>query len=168
MSLAKFAVMFFLISLLVPKQVFANTFQAEVLEVLNTYSLKIDTEEGEKVVRIAEIITPKAIFGTFPCEKEAIAYLREMTYGKTMTFIYWATDAAGRSVCEVLLPDGSSVGTLMVASGYALQDLYYSSSADLKFLQVSARKNSLGLWRQVDQDIEVNELFAIASTRLDY
>lgn len=133
--------------LLVGSQTWANSTRAQVLEVLNGYSFRVLVGNEVKIVRLAEIISPKAALGTFPCEKQAKAFLQKKTAGKTITLVFWALDAVGRSVCEAFLPDGSSLSRLMVENGYALQDRYYNHSTELSTLENAARVHKVGVWQ---------------------
>ena len=133
--------------LLLGSPAWANSGRAQVLEVINGYSFKVLVNDEIKIVRLAEIICPKAVLGTFPCEKMAKAFIQEKTSGKTITLVFWALDAVGRSVCEAILPDGASLGRLMVAKGYALQDKYYNQNQELGDLENAARVQKAGVWR---------------------
>ena len=127
----------------------AGPVEAEVIEVLNSFSFKVAVNDEVKIVRLAEIICPRAIFNEFPCEERARTFLHEKTSGKKITLIFWAVDAVGRSVCEAILPDGSSLGRLLVAKGYALQDRYFSSSSELRDLELLAKSQKLGVWEHL-------------------
>jgi endonuclease YncB( thermonuclease family) len=104
------------------------------------------------VVRLAEIICPSAKFGSFPYAEEAKRFLREITSGREVTAYFWVKDTYGRSVCEVYLPDGSSLSNLMVSRGYALQDPYYSDSTKLKKTEETAKRNKLGVWNRFNDE----------------
>lgn len=123
--------------------------QAQVTEVINCHSLKVVADGESKVVRLAEITCPHTHLSSFACEEEAKHFLQEITSGKDLTLFFWAKDSAGRSVCEVFLDDGTSLGALMVSKGYALQDRYYSESLRLMSLEELAKKSSLGIWKHV-------------------
>ncbi len=127
------------------------SFQAHVIEVVNNYTIKVLADDEVKVIRLAEVLCPSLKFGSFPCLEEAKRFLREISSGKEVTIFFWVTDTVGRSVCEVFLPDGTSLGDLMVSKGYALQDQYYSSRADLSNLERIAKTNKMGIWKYIDQ-----------------
>lgn len=128
----------------------ASFTKAKALEAINGYSLKMITDDGTRLVRLAGIICHSEGLKTFPCENKAKQFLQEITSGKELTLVFWATDAFGRRVCEVFLPDGTSLSELMVSQGYALQDQYYSSSAEISALEKTAKKNKLGVWKYFD------------------
>jgi endonuclease YncB( thermonuclease family) len=137
--------------LLFASQASAVLFQAQVVEVVNSYTIKVLTADGVKVVRLAEVACPSSKFGIHLCAGQAREFIQEVTSGKEVSVEFWATDAAGRNVCEVFLPDGSSLGKLLVEKGYALEDKQYSSSPDLSRLEGVAKKNKQGVWRHVAQ-----------------
>jgi endonuclease YncB( thermonuclease family) len=149
-STAKISMCLVLTLLLFANQARAS-FQAHVVEVVNNYTIKVLADDEVKVVRLAEVISPSVKFGSFPCAEEAKRFLREISSGKEVTIFFWVTDTVGRSVCEVFLPDGSSLGDLMVSKGYLVQDKYYSSRTDLSYLEKIAKKNRVGVWKYIDQ-----------------
>lgn len=149
-SLKIFICMTFVL-LLFASQASAGFFQAHVIEVVNSYTIKVLSDDGVKVVRLAEVVCPSSKLGAHLCAGQAREFILKVTSGKELTIEYWATDAAGRSVCEVFLPDGSSLGKLLVTKGYALEDKQYSSSPDLSRLEGAAKRNKQGVWRHVAQ-----------------
>ena len=133
--------------LLLTGQVFAGPTHVKVVEFIDSVSFKALVDNEVKIIRLAEIICPEAVLGDSPCDIEAKKYLVGKTSGENLTLVFWAMDAVGRSVCEVFLPDGSSLGRLMVAKGFALQDRYYSFSKELHELEDAARVRKVGVWR---------------------
>lgn len=142
---------FILAMLTFSSQASANHFQAHVIEAPNHYTIKVLIAGEVKVIRIAEIICPSTRFDSLPCATEAKNFLNAKTAGKDVTLVFWALDVVGRSVCEVFLPDGTSLGKLMVAKGYALQDRYYSYNSELSSLEQTAQSGKLGIWEYVAQ-----------------
>ena len=137
------------IMLIFASQACANFFTGHVAEVVNDYTLKVLVDDEVKLVRLAEIISPNIRFGSISCKEQAKEFLLEVTSGKEVTLEFWATDVVGRIVCKVFLPDGSSLGELLVSKGYALQDRYYSSDPNLSHLERVAQKNKYGVWKDV-------------------
>jgi endonuclease YncB( thermonuclease family) len=137
------------ILLIFASQACANFFSGHVVEVVNDYTLKVLVDDEVKLVRLAEITSPKKRFGSISCKEQAKEFLLEVTSGKNVNLEFWATDVAGRIVCKVFLPDGSSLGELLVSKGYALQDRYYSSDPELSHLEKVAQKNKYGVWKDV-------------------
>jgi len=137
------------ITLIFASQVSASLYKAQVVEVLNNCTIKVLTDEGIEVVRLAEVVCPSTRFTSLPCTEQAKEFLMKITSGKEVILEFWTKDTLGRSVCEVFLPDGSSLAKLLVSEGYALQDRLYSSSPELSFLESDARKNKQGVWAHV-------------------
>lgn len=127
----------------------ASLSKVEVLKVFNCYSFKIKTPEGTAIVRIAEVNCAENLFDNYSHKKNAQKVLAALLEGKEVILDYWATDVAGRLVCEVFLLDGRSVGPMLIARGYALQDRYYSFSDKLKLLQESAKELKRGVWKDL-------------------
>ena len=145
-SFCKVSMMLIFILLPLASQGHMNVFKGHVKGVVNNYTIEVFNGDEVVVVRLAEVICPSAKFGSFPCADEAKCFLREITLGKEVTVYFWVKDTYGRSVCEVYLPDGSSLSNLMISRGYALQDPYYSDSVKLKKTEETAKKNKLGVW----------------------
>lgn len=140
-----------LVLLVFASQASAVLFKAQVVEVVNSYTIKVLAEDGFKVVRLAEVACPSSKFGIHLCAGQARDFIQEVTSGIEVSVEFWATDSAGRSVCEVFLPDGSSLGKLLVEKGYAIEDKQYSSSPDLSRLEGVAKKNKQGVWSHLAQ-----------------
>lgn len=146
---SKLALCLTFIILTFASQAWANFFTGHVVEVVNDYTLKVLADDEIKLVRLAEIVSPDKGFGFISCKEQAKEFLLESTSGKKVTLEFWATDVVGRIVCKVFLPDGSSLGELLVSKGYALQDRYYSSDPNLSHLERVAQKNKYGVWKDV-------------------
>lgn len=142
---------FIFMLLIFVSQASANYSRAQVLEVINNYTIKVIVSDEVKVIRLAEIICPSTRFGSFPCAEQAKKFLHDKTSGGEVTLNFWAIDALGRYVCEVFLHDGTSLAKLMVSKGYALQDKYYSDNHEIANLEKKAQKNKLGIWKYLDQ-----------------
>ena len=66
---------------------------------------------------------------------------------KEVTVIPMDTDRYGRTVGEVLLPDGTSLNKTLVATGYAWwYQKYAPRDAELAALEAEARRQRRGLW----------------------
>jgi endonuclease YncB( thermonuclease family) len=66
---------------------------------------------------------------------------------KDVTVIPMDTDRYGRTVGEVILPDGASLNKTLVATGYAWwYQKYAPRDAELAALEAEARKQRRGLW----------------------
>ena len=124
----------------------ASYFPARITEVVNSYTIKVLADGVVETVRLAGIVCPSTRLGTAPCAEQTKEFLLGVTTGKVLTVDFWATDSAGRSVCEVFLPDGTSLAKLLVAKGYALQDEYYNSNPEFDELERMARAEMLGVW----------------------
>lgn len=70
-----------------------------------------------------------------------------LTVSKEVKVIPMGMDRYGRTVGEVLLPDGTSLNKTLVATGYAWwYQKYAPRDAELAALEAEARKHRRGLW----------------------
>ena len=69
---------------------------------------------------------------------------------RTVTVQVVTTDRYGRTVGEVVLPDGRSLNQELVRAGYAWWYRKYSDDAVLEALEAEARGARRGLWAELD------------------
>jgi endonuclease YncB( thermonuclease family) len=75
-----------------------------------------------------------------------------LAFGRTVTIRVRDTDRYGRTVADVILPDGSSMGREMVATGMAWWYRRYTPvDKELARLESEARVARRGLWSQPHQ-----------------
>lgn len=73
----------------------------------------------------------------------------ELAFGKAVKILPRDTDRYGRTVAEVILPDGQSLNREMVRQGYAWHYVKYAPyDRDLAGLEARARAAKVGLWSQ--------------------
>jgi len=70
----------------------------------------------------------------------------ELVFGKTVKVIPHEVDKYGRTVAEVILPDGRVLNELLVQAGMAWWNRKDSDSHLLRDLEAEARKEQRGLW----------------------
>jgi micrococcal nuclease len=72
-----------------------------------------------------------------------------MAFGRTVTVIERDTDRYGRTVAEIILPDGRSMNREMVGQGMAWWYRKYAPGEKvLAQLEAEARRQRRGLWNQ--------------------
>jgi len=101
-------------------------------------------QDGRAVrVRLNGIDRPerKQSFGT-----RAKQFTSRMAFRKEVQVIEKGKDRYGRTLAEVILPDGRSLNRELVREGYAWWYWKYSDDEDLKRLQGEAREAKRGLW----------------------
>ena len=72
----------------------------------------------------------------------------ELAFGKTVTVRPAGTDRYGRTLGEVLLPDGRALNRELVAAGMAWHYAQYSKDETLARLERQARAAGLGIWSE--------------------
>jgi len=83
--------------------------------------------------------------------KTAKQFASEMVFGKDVTVKTHGKDRYGRTIGDVLLPDGRSLNHELVAAGLAWWYRRYAPhDAELERLEKEARDHNLGLWADRD------------------
>lgn len=101
-------------------------------------------ESGESVrVRVFAIDCPetKQNFG-----KEAGDIGRHLIFNKRVTLAVQTTDRYGRTVAEIIMPDGRCFGREMLRKGAAWHYADYDKREELDALMVKAKEKKIGLW----------------------
>lgn len=132
----------FLLFLICPF-VFSQTYKVIGIKDGDTVSILMDGKE--KTVRLAHIDCPekKQPFGTKA--KEAIS---ELCFGKFVTLVGdGKTDRNGRSIAELILPNGVNVNKALVKMGLAWHFKKYSKDDSYTKLEIAARNKKAGLWK---------------------
>ena len=122
---------------------FSQTYK--VIGIKDGDTVSILVEGTEKTVRLAHIDCPekKQPFGNKA--KEAIS---ELCFGKFVTLVGdGTTDRNGRSIAELILPNGVNVNKTLLRMGLAWHFKKYSNNAEYAQLENLARKNRVGLWQ---------------------
>ena len=136
-----------LILALWPLQAYAADFLARVVGVSDGDTLTVLTAEKRQVkVRLHGIDAPETgqDFGSRP--KQAAS---ELAFGKPVTVREKDRDRYGRTVGEVILPDGRALGREMVQAGYAWHYVKYApADRELAAFEAEARAAKRGLWSQ--------------------
>ena len=122
---------------------FTGTFQGEVVGVLDGDTIEVMREGVAVRVRLDGIDCPekKQAFGA-----RAKQFASRLAFGKRVEVVESGQDRYGRTLGEVILPDGTSLNKRLVAEGYAWWYQRYSDDEELKRLQQEAREANKGLW----------------------
>ena len=78
--------------------------------------------------------------------RQARQYTSKLVFGRTVSVHVRGTDRYGRSVADVLLPDGNSLNRELVRAGLAWHYVRYSTDSTLVRLESEARASRRGLW----------------------
>lgn len=121
---------------------FAN-FSGRVVGVTDGDTIKVLHNGKAEKIRLHGIDCPEKAqpFGT-----KAKQFTSEMVFGKTVAVQVTDTDRYGRTVADVILPDGRVLNRELVASGLAWWYRKYSKDESLGQLEGKARSAKRGLW----------------------
>ena len=99
----------------------------------------------ETTVRLYGVDCPekKQDFGT-----QAKNFTSELAFGKYVKLNAKGNDRYGRTIGEIILPDGKSLNKELVAKGYAWYYKAYANDPQLGYLENDARRLERGLWSQ--------------------
>ena len=83
--------------------------------------------------------------------KKAKWFTSDLAFRKTVTVIVKDRDRYGRTIGEVILPNGKSLNNELVRAGYAWWYFKYApKDFDLKILQKASMELKAGLWADAD------------------
>lgn len=129
--------------LLVPAIAWAD-FSGEVVGVLDGDTIEVMHRDKAERVRLHGIDCPEKgqAYGTRA--KQAASAL---VFGKDVTVLTHGLDKYGRTIADVLLPDGSNVNQVLVKDGWCWWYRKYApQDVTLEQLERSARAARYGLW----------------------
>ncbi len=132
---------------LLPSQGLAASFTGMVVKVTDGDTIQVMHDGRAEKVRLSGIDCPekRQSFG-----QVAGKFVLEIAAHKVVTVHVETTDRYGRTVGEVILPDGRSLTRELVRAGYAWWYRRYSSDETLAKLEEQARTSGKGLWSEPD------------------
>lgn len=117
--------------------------EGQVVAVLDGDTIEV-MEQGKAVrIRLYGVDAPEK---SQPYGMQAKKFTSEQCFGKTVTLKVKDRDRYGRTVSEVILPDGRSLNRELVRNGYAWWYRQYSRDPSLGELEEEARRAHRGLW----------------------
>jgi endonuclease YncB( thermonuclease family) len=125
----------------------AADFPAKVIGISDGDTLTVLKADRTQVkVRLHGVDAPETGQDFATRSKQATS---ELAFGKTVTVRPVSTDRYGRTVAEVVLPDGRSLNRELVRNGYAWWFREYApNDRELERLEAEAREAKRGLWSQ--------------------
>ena len=133
----------FLGMLFVPNA-YAASFTGKLVKVLDGDTVEVMHDGKAERIRLAQIDCPEK---NQPFGQAAKEYVLDLAAHKIVTVEVATVDRYGRTVGEVLLPDGSNLNKKIVGAGYAWQYKRYSKDPEYAELESKAREAKLGLWQ---------------------
>ncbi len=132
----------FFFVLLIANTAWAN-FSGKLVKVLDGDTVDVLQEGKAERIRLHGIDAPEK---GMPHGQKAKQYVLDLAAQKIVTVEVKDTDRYGRTVGEVILPDGRSLNREIVKAGYAWWYRQYSKDASLGVLEAEARNARRGLW----------------------
>jgi micrococcal nuclease len=125
----------------------AADYTARVVGISDGDTITVLTEQKTQVkIRLHGIDAPES---GQPFGSKAKQAASDLAFGKTVTIKERDKDRYGRTVVEVILPDGRSMNREMVEQGMAWSYRQYApGDVILNRAEISARKAQLGLWSE--------------------
>jgi endonuclease YncB( thermonuclease family) len=120
-------------------------FAGRVVSVLDGDSIEVIRGGRTARIRVFGIDCPER---GQPYGMRAKEFTSRFAFGITVTIIPKGADHYGRTIAEVLLPDGRSLGMELVRAGLAWWYRHYGpGDREMERLEREARRTKRGLWR---------------------
>ena len=118
-------------------------FAAKVIGIIDGDTIEVLENNNPVRIRLAEIDCPESHqdFG-----QKAKTFTSELVFDKDVKVLVKDIDRYGRTVAEIILPDGRSLNRELISAGLAWWYQRYSSEQSLGQLQSQAKSAKLGLW----------------------
>jgi endonuclease YncB( thermonuclease family) len=131
------------VTLLLAVSAQAGTYPARVVAITDGNTLRAVHEGREITVRLRWIDSPETGQRYSSQAKQALG---ELVGGQVVTVRDFGSDAHGRRLADVVLPDGRNVNRELVRLGWAWWFRKYSRDVTLGTLEADARAARRGLW----------------------
>jgi endonuclease YncB( thermonuclease family) len=129
--------------LLFPYSSFAN-FSGLVVSVLDGDTIEVLHNTRAERIRLNGIDCPEKGLAYGKRAKQAAS---ELVFGKEVTLQTYGKDKYGRTIADVLLPDGTNVNHTLVKGGWCWWYRKYApGNTELEKLEREAREAKKGLW----------------------
>lgn len=125
-------------------QALAASFTGQVVTVIDGDTIDVFHNNQPERIRLNGIDAPEKGMAYGQAAKE---YVLDMAALKMVTVEVKDTDRYGRTIGDVILPDGRNLNRDIVKAGYAWWHRKYSKDASLGELEDEARMARKGLWR---------------------
>jgi endonuclease YncB( thermonuclease family) len=136
-----------ILSLLLALSAFAADFAGSVVAISDGDTIKVMHDGRAERIRLYGVDCPEK---AQPWGTRARQFTGDMVFGRTVTVRVRDTDRYGRTVGEVVLPDGRSLNRELVRAGMAWWYRQYArGDRELGRLEAQARAARRGLWSDV-------------------
>lgn len=132
-----------ILSLATPTSAFAD-FSGPVVSVLDGDTIEVLHNNHAERIRLSGIDCPEK---GQPYGKKAKQAASALVFGKEVTLQTFGKDKYGRTIADVILPDGTNVNHTLVKDGWCWwYPKYAPENVILAELQRRARRSGVGLW----------------------
>ena len=129
---------------------FPQELAGKVIGVLDGDTIDILYQGKALRIRLAHIDCPE-LRKKQPYGAAAKKFSSDLCFGKTVRILHRnELDRSNRLIGEVITPEGKNLNQELVKAGLAWHFIKYSSRADYSHLEAQARKNRIGLWKEVN------------------
>jgi endonuclease YncB( thermonuclease family) len=120
-----------------------SAFSGKVVRVLDGDTIDVMHDGRSERIRLNAVDCPEKgqAFGT-----RAKEFASSLVFGQTVTVHSTGRDRYGRTIADVVLPDGRSLNQELVKAGMAWWYRAYSKDKTLESLESEARSQKRGLW----------------------
>ena len=135
--------LFGILGFLLPTFVLATDFTGRVVGIADGDTISVMHGTRAEKIRLNGIDCPekRQAFG-----QRAKQFTSKLAFGKNVTVKTFGHDKYGRTIGDVILPDGSALNEELVKAGLAWWYEKYSKDIRLRDLQEEARQAKRGLW----------------------
>ena len=133
--------------LFLPLSALAQDFSGRVVGIADGNTITVLHDHSPIKVRLRGIACPERDQPFGKAAKQAMAAL---AFGKVVTVNVRGRDKYGRTVAEVVLPDGRILNEELVVKGLAWQNRKTSHDPRLALMETEAREMKRGLWADPD------------------
>jgi len=130
-------------TLLIALPIHAEEFSGRVVGVADGDTITVLAGVESRRVRLAGIDAPEK---GQPFSQRVRQATRQLVFGKAVRVLVRGQDRYGRTLGEVLLPDGTNLNERLVEEGWAWHYTSYSKVRRLAELEAEARRSRRGLW----------------------
>ncbi|MBY0356731.1 MAG: thermonuclease family protein [Candidatus Obscuribacterales bacterium] len=143
MKLLQLALTFYLLVLTATSQVWALDFNGQVVGISDGDTITVLHDGRREKIRLSGVDCPEK---SQPFGKQAKLYTADQCFGQQVTVRSQGRDKYGRTIGEIILPNGQSLNNELVRSGNAWWYRRYSQDSSLEQLESSAKQQQVGLW----------------------
>jgi micrococcal nuclease len=122
---------------------FAQTYSARVVRVIDGDTISVLSARTETRIRLAECDAPES---SQPFGYRAKQFTSSLVFGRDVTVNVQGTDQYQRTIAHIVTDQGVDLSAELIRAGFAWWYRQYSRNAELGTLESQARTARRGLW----------------------